>query len=177
MKFLIAQGFGLCAMIALFCIYQQKSRRNLLICKLLADVFWVVHYFLLGAYGGMVPNFVGIFRELTFIQRDKKRWASVPVIPVLFILANWTIGFASFSSAINILPIAASTFVTISLWLRNPVLTKIISAPVSLTFLIYDLFVGSWIGVINESLAICSIILSFVRKKNTETPPDNHDRP
>ena len=173
MKFLIAQGFGLCAMIALFCIYQQKSRRKLLICKLLADVFWVVHYFLLGAFGGMVPNFVGIFRELTFMQRDRKRWASLPFIPVIFILANWTIGFSSFSSPINILPIAASTFVTISLWLRSPALTKIISVPVSLTFLIYDLFVGSWIGVINESLAICSILLSFLRQRYAKTKEDS----
>ena len=177
MKFLIAQGFGLCAMIALFLIYQQKSRRKLLFCKLLADVFWVIHYFLLGAYGGMVPNFVGIFRELTFMQRDRKRWASAPVIPILFILANWTIGFSSFSSAVNILPIAASTFVTISLWLRSPVLTKIISVPVSLTFLIYDIFVGSWIGVINESLAVCSILLAFVRRKRAKTDADSSGQP
>nr|MBQ4317652.1 YgjV family protein [Clostridia bacterium] len=162
---LIAQLFGLGAMISLFSIYQQSDRKKLIICKLCADVCWVVHYFILGAYGGIVPNFVGIFRELVFMQRDKKKWASLPVVPVVFIIVNWCIGFSTFASPVNILPIAASTFVTISLWLRKPRLTKLISVPVSLTFLIYDIFVGSWIGVINESIAISSIIISFIRDR------------
>ena len=166
----IAQLFGLGAMISLFSIYQQNSRKRLIVCKLCADVCWVVHYFFLGAYGGMVPNFVGIFRELVFLQRDRKPWAGKPWIPLIFIAVNWCIGFSTFSSPINILPIAASTFVTISLWLRKPALTKLISVPVSLTFLIYDCFVGSYVGIINESLAILSILINYMKnkKKNKE---------
>ena len=162
---IVAQLFGICAMISLFCIYQQKDRKKLIFFKLCADVAWSIHYFCLGAYGGIVPNFVGIFRELTFMQRDKKRWASRVYLPILFILLNWTIGAFTFQSPINILPVAASTFVTISLWLRSPKLTKLISVPVSLTFLIYDIFVGSYIGIVNESIAIISIIISFCKER------------
>ena len=68
----------------------------------------------------------------------------------------------------HILPIAASTFVTVSLWLRCPKLTKIISIPVSLTFLIYDLLIGSWIGMVNEALSIGSIILSFLKERKVQ---------
>lgn len=165
---IIAQIFGIGAMGALFLVYQQKSRKRLIVSKLCADICWVGHYFCLGAYGGMVPNFVGIFREIVFVQRDKKRWANSVAIPILFILMNWGIGIATFQSPINILPIAASTFVTVSLWLRNPWITKIISVPVSLTFLIYDVFVGSWIGIINESIAIISIIISFIKERRNQ---------
>lgn len=165
MKFFIAQLFGIGAMIALFSIYQQKSRKRLIISKLCADVCWVIHYLCLGAYGGMIPNFVGIFRELIFVNRDSKKWASSFVWPIAFILINWGIGFTTFESPINILPIAASTFVTVSLWFRRPRLTKLISIPISLTFLIYDIFVGSYVGVLNESIAIISIIISFAREK------------
>ena len=152
-------------MISLFCIYQQKDRKKLILCKLCADVCWSIHYFCLGAYGGIVPNFVGIFRELTFVQRDRKKWASLPIVPVFFILLNWGIGAFTFRAPINILPIAASTFVTVSLWLRSPKLTKAISIPVSLTFLIYDIFVGSYIGIVNESIAIVSICISFIKER------------
>ena len=164
---LIAQIFGIFAMIALFCIYQQKDRKKLILCKLCADVAWCVHYLCLGAYGGIVPNFVGIFRELTFVQRDRKKWASHPVVPGVFVLANWCIGALTFRTPINVLPIAASTFVTVSLWLRKPRLTKLISVPVSLTFLIYDVAVGSYIGIVNESIAILSILISTLRERKT----------
>ena len=162
---IIAQIFGVGAMVSLFLIYQQKSRKNLITCKLSADIFWSLHYLCLGAYGGIVPNAVGIFRELVFIQRDKRKWADKIYIPIFFILLNWCIGALTFKQPINIIPIVASTFVTVSLWLRKPKLTKMISIPVSLAFLVYDIFVGSYIGVVNESIAIVSIIINMIKER------------
>ena len=143
---LVPQLFGLLGMISLFCSYQQTRREMLIACKLGADVMWVLHYIALNAYGGAIPNFVGIFRELIFIQQGRHKWARSPIWPVLFIL-----------------PITASAFVTISLWVKKPKITRMIGAPVSICFIIYDICVGSWIGVINESIAIISIISSFIR--------------
>ena len=168
------QIFGIGAMICLFLIYQQKTRRKIIMLKLCTDICWVVHYFLLGATAGMIPNFVGIFRELIFIQRKDKKWAEGLIWPAIFILINWGLGFSTFSSLFNILPIAASTAVTISLWIDNPKLMKLISIPVSLAFLTYDIFVGSYIGIINESIAICSIVISFLKTyKINQTKKEN----
>ncbi len=163
--FIAAQIFGIGAMISLFSIYQQNKRKKLITAKLCADICWVVHYFLLGGYAGMIPNFIGIFRELIFIKREEKEWANKKIWPVLFIICGWVLGVFTFKNAFNILPIAASTFVTVSLWVKNPRLTKIISIPVCLSFLIYDIFIGSYIGIINESISICSIIISFLKEK------------
>lgn len=150
-------------MLSLFLIYQQKERKRLLLCKLSADVCWVVHYLCLSALGGAVPNLVGIGRELVFVNREDRKWANHFLWPFLFIAVNLTLGLVTMDSYINLLPIIASVFVTVSLWLKEPILTKIISIPVSLAFLIYDVFVGSYIGIINEAIAICSIVISFVK--------------
>ncbi len=157
--------FGLGAMACLFLVYQQKKRENLLLCKLLADVCWVTHYLCIGAFGGAIPNFVGVFRELVFVHRENKPWANSKIWPVMFITINISLGFITLNSLINLMPIFASIFVTISLWLKNPSLIKLISVPVSLSFLIYDVIVGSYIGIINESLAILSIVISFIKRK------------
>ena len=69
---IITQLFGVLGMVFLFLVYQQKSRKGLLVSKLCADVCWSAHYLCLGAYGGVIPNFVGIFRELIFVQREQK---------------------------------------------------------------------------------------------------------
>lgn len=159
---IIAQLFGALGMASLFCSYQQTEHKRLIICKLGADIMWVIHYLCLSAFGGAIPNFVGIFRELVFMQSDKK-WARSPVFPALFILINWGLAIATWRSALTLLPICASTFVTISLWIKNPRVTRMICAPVSVCFLIYDIFVGSWIGIVNESVALISIVSSFIR--------------
>ena len=45
----MAHIFGLGAMISLFLIYQQRNRKNILLCKLSADIFWIFHYFTLNS--------------------------------------------------------------------------------------------------------------------------------
>ncbi len=161
---IIAQIFGIGAMVSLFLIYQQKDRKKLITAKLFADLFWVAHYFCLGGTAGMIPNFIGIFRELIFIKRKTKKWANSFLWPLLFIVINFVLGLSTFHSLFNLLPITASAFVTLSLWIDNPKLTKIISLPVSLAFMLYDFYIGSYIGIINESIAIGSIIISFFKE-------------
>lgn len=173
----IAQLFGLGAMVALFLVYQQKSRKGMLFAKLTADVCWVLHYVCLGGIAGMIPNAVGIFRELVFVNRTKHRWAQCVLWPVLFIVLNWALGFRTFYAWYNLLPITASTFVTISLWIDNPRLTKIISAPISAAFLTYDIFVHSYVGIVNESIAIISILLFFLGERTMKNKVFTQDQP
>ena len=163
---IIAQIFGIGAMLSLFLIYQQKTRKRMLLAKLSADVFWVLHYWCLGGIAGMIPNAVGIVRELVFVNRKSRRWASIPLWPILFIVINWAWGITTFHSAFNILPIAASTVVTVSLWIDNPRLTKLISLPVSFSFMVYDIYIGSYVGIINEIVSMTSIIIFFVKGRN-----------
>lgn len=175
--YITAQLFGLGAMLSLFLIYQQKSRKRMLISKLSADICWVIHYLCLGGIAGMIPNAVGIFRELVFVNRKDKKWAALILWPILFILINWGLGISTFKSAFNILPIAASTFVTVSLWIDNPKLTKLISLPVSFAFMLYDIYIGSYIGIANEIISMSSIVIFFIKErklkmKNSVFTPD-----
>ncbi len=165
---LLSSLFGFGAMVSLFAAYQQKKRSRLILAKLCADVCWVCHYGLLGATAGMIPNFLGIFRELIFMQRGRKQWANHWGIPLFFILCGWALGLHTLDAWFHILPIAASTFVTVSLWLKKPGLTKLVTIPVCLAFLLYDLFVGSYMGIVNESLSILSILLSFGKDRLSE---------
>ena len=60
--------FGAGAMIALFLIYQQKTRKGMLTAKLSADVFWVLHYFCLGGIAGMIQICESIYMLYCFLQ-------------------------------------------------------------------------------------------------------------
>ena len=156
--------FGIGAMLALFSIYQQKTRKGILLSKLSADVCWVVHYLCIGGIAGAIPNFVGIFRELVFVNRKKHKWADFIFWPAVFILINLCLGLRTFNSVFNILPIAASALVTVLLWIDNPKLTKLMSIPVCTAFMVYDFHIGSYVGIINEAISILSILIYFIKK-------------
>ena len=150
--------------ISLFLIYQQKSRSKLLLCKLSADICWIVHYFYLGAYSGMVPGTVGIFRELIFLNREKFKWCNKIIWPIIFIVCNWALGYKAYETPVDLLPVISSTFVTISLWLKNPYFTKAISMPVSAAFMVYNFCAHSYIGIFNESVSLISLIIFFIKE-------------
>ena len=159
---IIAQILGFGGVYMLFTLYQQKERNKLLRRKLCADVLWGVHYLLLGAWAGAIPNLVGIARESIFMNSGKK-WADSPIWPIIFVGISWDLTIMSWRSAISLLPMCASTLVTISLWVKSPKFTRLLSVPVCVSFIIYDCFVGSYAGIINESISLVSIIISFFK--------------
>ena len=122
-----------------------------------------MHYLCIGGVSGAIPNLVGIARELVFVNRKKHKWANFVLWPIIFIFINFGLGISTFSSPINILPIAASALVTVLLWIDNPLLTKLLSIPVCLSFMIYDIYIGSYIGIINEAISILSIIIFLIK--------------
>ena len=159
---ILAQILGLGGTYMLFTLYQQSERKKLLMRKLCADALWGIHYVCLGAAAGAIPNIMGVFREIVFMNSDKK-WAKLPMWPVIFIIISWILAIISWKSALSLLPMCASTLVTISLWVKSPKLTRLLTVPVCTAFIIYDVFVGSYAGIINESISLVSIIIAFFR--------------
>ena len=155
--------FGIGAMISISFGYQQKTRKGLLISKLSADFCWSVHYLCLGAIAGMVPNAVAFFRELVFMHRGKKKWASSSLWPIFFVSLSWLIAFPSIDSPLDLLPLSGSTLVAFLLWINRPFLTKVLLFPVSMAFFFYNIHVSSVIGIVNEIVGMSSIIVFIVR--------------
>ena len=56
----------------------------------------------LGDIGGAISNFVGIFREPVFINREEQKLANHTAWLLLFIAMNFALGLASFRTLINI---------------------------------------------------------------------------
>ena len=160
---IIAQLIGIFGILSLFVMYQQSSRTKYLAFKILSDVIWAAHYLLLGAIGGAIPNVVGIVRELTFLKEPKKRYAR-RILAAMFITVNASLAIYLADSLIQLMPICASALVTVSLTFRKTKSIRLLTVPICLTFLIYDLLVGSWSGAINEAVSLFSIISKLIRE-------------
>lgn len=160
---ILAQAIGLLGMGTLFIMYQQSSKKRYLAFKLLSDVVWATHYLLLSAIGGAIPNIMGIARELIFMNEGKK-WANKKIWAAVFIILNTAFALSLTRSAIQFMPIVASALVTVSLTFKNTKNIRLITVPISITFLIYDILVGSWAGALNESISLISIISKLIRE-------------
>ena len=158
---MLAIVLGALGILANCIIYQQKSGKGLLLCKLTSDVLWLLHYLFLGAYSAAAVALIGGFREFAFYKQNKKPKKNVFYF-YLFIAVTVASAVITWKGAASLLPALAAIISIVSFWRAVPALSRILAYPVSLLMLSYDLTCGSFVGIINEILTIAATTFAIV---------------
>ena len=162
-KEIIAQVVGFVAMTILVASFQQKSRKGILMFQLVVEVFWVLHYGLLGAYTGMALNMLGVIRCYVYANRETKKWASSEAIPFIFFALAIVTGVLSWKDASSLLPMAAVAITSFVLWSHKARIIRYFSYPGCICWLIFNVINGSYAGVMTELFNIGSITVGIIR--------------
>ncbi len=163
-NFIAAQIIGIIGVVLFVLSFQIKSNKKLFFMQILANIMFAIQFVMLGAYSGCVGLIICILRNVVFMNRD--RWSFVNTKPMLAIIlacclvnvaVNWKGWFDLFS-------LAAVSSASIGYWMGSAraVRTSNLFAA-SPCWIIYDVAVGSWAGVLNETIAIVSILVSVIR--------------
>lgn len=159
---MLSNLFGALGIGANAIIYQQKSGKKLLLFKLISDILWASHYFLLNANTAAAAGIIGIFRETVFYNQDKK-WAKSKLWLVFFQICSIVSAFLTWKSIFSILPAVASVISVFSFWKNNPKLSRILAFPMSAAMLTYDITCLSYMGIVNEVLSLLSAAAGIIR--------------
>lgn len=166
---------GIIALTMAALIYAVKEKKKMQLIKLLNDLFWTINYFCkgFGAFTGAAQNGVAVIRDVVFYYRAcGKKWASGVLWCVFFCLFFGTIPIYTWIGYISLLPAVASVISTISLFIKNPQLTRYLSIPACSMTLIYAAVVGNIFGVISNSFMVISaavgIVLELRRRKKAK---------
>ncbi len=167
---IIGQIFSFVAM-ALTCLsYQFNSKRKLLIVQSLSTLSICISYFFLGASVGMVLNVVCLARNIIFyFQKEGSRYQLLAGI--LLAIAMGVCGALSWQGPISLLMILALAINTVVLSFGKPQLLRQSIFLTSTMVLIYNVFVFSMGGILNECVAIGSAtvgLIRFAKKKKAE---------
>ncbi len=162
-KDLFIQLIAIIALVAFAGSFQARTRRSILLWQIISIFFWVVHYFLLGALAGALLIFANGIITIVFVYTESRRWLrSVWTlgISLLLVLGVGVYSWNGYSSVWSLLGVASIIFAK---WQINPKHIKLISIIASVFWIVYDVFVGSWGGIVTESVIISSIIVSLIR--------------
>ena len=142
-------------------IYQQNTSKGVLVCKLISSIFWAVHYLLLGAYMGVCVACIAIVRETTFLKINKKGKASILFL-ILFAVTSIVCSILTWKSIYSILPAIASIVSVFAFYFAIPRLSRILALPIAVCMGLYDIEIGSWIGILNEIITIGSSVVGII---------------
>lgn len=162
---LTAQAVGLLATALGVISLQCKTPRSLLLCQMSGNVAFVVHYLMLEAYTACIGQVILIFNILVICGRNSAalRWKGWRWIFSLLTIAacavTWQDGF-------SLLPCGAALVTILTNWTFEPRTIRlgklVLSCP---AWVVYDLYVGSWSGILCELIAMASALLAMVRYK------------
>lgn len=164
---IIAQAVGIIAMAFVILSFQFKSNNVCFAMNLVGGCLFLVHYGMVGAWGGCLMNAVACVMSIVLLLGDK-----VKKLPVLIGLLGLYAGATAlvlingWDSPLALMACVAQFAVTIGMWTRDHVKLRIIrGGVVAPLWITYNVLSGSIGGVICELFTISSVIVYFVRRK------------
>lgn len=151
------QLIGLLGFCVLVLSFYKKETTTILTYQITSNFAYTIHYFLLGGLSGAFCSLIGIIRNITLIKFNNNK-VIVPLIISLYLLV--TIIF--YENIYSIFPMIANSIYLISITFKvkkNLLIGAIIS---SMFWVLYSIFVGSYIIIITESILILSNMIQLI---------------
>lgn len=169
-KDLFVQAIGILGMALFFLSYQCKSNKKLFRVQFVSYLCYTTHLLMLGAVTGGVSYILNTVRSFCLgsqnaFLRGKKMCAIICTLQLVALGLTWD-GWQS------ILPVAANIAATLGGYTYNArkirVAGMFINSPL---WIVYDILVGSWAGILDEIVTEASMLLSIYRYgwKNLDT--------
>ena len=162
---LAGQILGFVAVLIFALSYQIKNPKKLLLIQTVGTTTLLIHYLMIGALSGFALNIICVIRNLIYYNKDKKIF-SYKFYPYLLALVVGVVGVFSWQGPASLLIIFALMINTVCLSVND---TQFLRKSVVLTcsmLTLYNFFVHSYGGMINESISVVSSIIGLYRHKN-----------
>lgn len=169
---LVGKIAGYIAIVASVLIYQQKTRKNLLISKAVTDVLWIIHYFLMGGYTGAAVTCVALVREVVFFRSDWRNKNSKLILAV-FLCISAVCTALTWDGVFSIFAMLCSMLSIVSFWIGEPKVSRIMAFPISGCMLIYGVANGSVAVLINEVLVMISSVIGILQHDRKKKAADS----
>ncbi len=185
---ILAQVLGVIAIASNIFAMQFNKHGLIMLFKLIGSFLFCLQYLLLGAYVGMIMDFIGTIRNVIFAYLVKKEKSTTPyiiffailtiAIGIFTVVTTWSATIVTVSRwsksiqiatllavLISILSIFAKLISTIAYGFKSAHTIRMLNLPSCSCWIIYNLVCFSFTGVINEILTISSIIIAEIRFK------------
>ncbi len=179
--YILSQVFIIISYIFLISSCQLKNRTLILVFVFAASVMNGASNFCLAAYSGVAMAMVSMLRNIIFMARDKQRakkqqsmaieqtkeveyeLIDYAILAVLYLIM---IGSAvlTYNGFLSLMCVFATMLFTYGVWQHSTKVYKFVGIPVSLFWIIYDIYITSWFGMFLETCMMISAIIGLYRE-------------
>ncbi len=173
MLLIIAQIVGIAAVFLYLLSFQLKHRKHLVFVTCISNCFYVLQYFLLGAFSGAILDILSTVSSFFANKKNEpsfQRYAKGMAFVLLVLIVGVGLALTLVQKKwIELLPTVGAVFQTSGLWFNNEQTIRkfaLVSAPFWLSYNFLSQAYGAAVGSL---LTILSIVVSLVRYRKVKT--------
>lgn len=161
---IVVQGIGFVAVAAFILSYQIQSNRRLFLLQLVGSALFCLQFFLLNAFSGCLSLAVNILRNALMMKYNDWKWVQQKWCPAVITALFTVILVFTWNGPVSLLAFIASVSSTFVYWTNSPRNIRLVNLfCASPCWLIYDVIVHSWGGLLSETITLISILVSIFR--------------
>lgn len=168
LTFLLAQFFGLIAIVFNIVTVHFNSKEKILICMIFSNLVVATQFFLLNAITGGIISLINVIRCIVFYLFKKQNKKPSLFVLLIFEIIVVVSGIISWQNIWSILPIIATATYTYGIWQDDVLRIKYISAIIGCEWSIYDIIVRAYVGFIQGIIQVISSVIAIFRYKNAK---------
>ena len=161
---IVGQGISVIAVIITFITYQMRSSRRIFVTNAIATAVSCIAYAMLGGITALGLNIMCVVRNICYMYKDKNRYCAI-ILPALLSLIMAVMSAFLWEGYHSIFFVVGITLNTLAMGYCNPQSLRKSILLTSSLILIYNLFIPSIGGAINEVVAISSSIIGLIRHR------------
>ena len=163
MNDMAVQAIGFIGVVFFIASYQMRSNRALFLFQLIGCLIFTAQFLIMGAYTGALSLIVNVLRNLLLLKISDWKWVKSKITLSAILVLLTTVTVYTWAGWLSLLPLLSVGITSIGYWTNNAQkirLSQMLGSPCTL---VYDALIHSWGGVMNESIALISIIVSVCR--------------
>lgn len=162
---LFVQSLALVAVSFFVVSFHAKTRIKILVLQLVGLVIWVTHFVLLSAYTGAALLLVNALITLVLIFKKNIPPSARRIVLSASLGMLAIVTFITWEGFYSFFALLAVSAITIAKWQDIPQRLRVIAVFASLFWIVYDVFVSSYGGILAECLTLISILTSLLGKR------------
>ena len=158
---ILAQIIAIFAIIAYLFAPHQKSKKKVLVFKIVSNSLYMLQYIILGAISAAGTNFINVLQSIIFYKYAKEN-KKVPIFwGVVFSAIIILLGIFSYINITSIVPIALALLTTYGIWQDNLKIYRITCAFAIFCWIFYNIYISAYVSAIGNIFQCISTIIAI----------------
>lgn len=160
-NFWFIQSIGIVALLFVILAWNARTRNGILLRQGLSSLFFVAHFYLLGAYTGALMSLIVVGRN--FVFENKLTWARNTIWLYLFMFFSVLALLFSWQGFISVFPVLGVIIGTYAVWKNNPKDMRSYMLLTAVIWIPYTIVVHSYSGLISQVVMAVAILIGKAR--------------